>query len=199
MIIFVTSVTIYGQNSKAETIQMLEESNAGQLEKSITATMTSSSRFFKNPDDLTSVIMIIPRGSQVEVLASDSTYYIVFFEGSEGFIYKRHAVIDENTVQVAPATAERDEIKQTPEEPEQKPVSRFSYLESKYGTSMAARIYEGKIWKGMNAEMIKDSWGRADRINREINGNTVREEWLYKTTWLYLENNTLMGWGPVKN
>ena len=26
---------------------------------------------------------------------------------------------------------------------------------------MAARLYAGKIWKGMNSEMVRDSWGAA--------------------------------------
>ena len=28
---------------------------------------------------------------------------------------------------------------------------------------MAARLYAGKIWKGMNSEMVKDSWGQRKR------------------------------------
>jgi len=63
---------------------------------------------------------------------------------------------------------------------------------------MAARLNAGKIWKGMNSEMIRDSWGKPDKINREINGNTVKEEWIYRTTWLFIENNTLQEWGPVR-
>lgn len=197
-IIFVTIVTICRQNSRAESVQVYFGSDTGQQEKKVTATMTSSSRLFKSPDDLTSVILIIPRGSRVDVLAADSTFFIVSFEGNDGFIYKRHAVIDETAGQAEADDNRKEEVIPADKEPVKKPESRFSYLENKYGSSIAARIYEGKIWKGMNAEMIKDSWGRAERINREINGNTVREEWLYKTTRLYLENNTLMGWGPVR-
>ena len=194
LVILSLFITVKSQKSGEDKLVGFENDNKGQ--NTATATMTSSSRLFKNPDDLTSVILIIPKGSQVEVLASDSTYYIVSFEGNDGFIYKRHAVIDESTVKAETGSAISDDVKQTEEEPKQE--SRFTYLENKYGTSVAARIYEGKIWKGMNSEMIRDSWGRAERISREINGNIVREEWLYKTTWLYLENNTLMGWGPVR-
>jgi hypothetical protein len=63
---------------------------------------------------------------------------------------------------------------------------------------MAARLNAGKIWKGMTAEMVNDSWGTADKINRIISGNVVKEEWIYRTTWLYFENNTLLEWGPVR-
>ena len=64
---------------------------------------------------------------------------------------------------------------------------------------MAARLIAGKIWKGMSAEMVKDSWGVAEKINRVINGNVVKEEWIFRTTWLFFENNALVEWGPRKN
>ena len=63
---------------------------------------------------------------------------------------------------------------------------------------MADRLYAGKIWKGMNSEMVKDSWGEAEKINRVISGNVIKEEWIFRSTWLYFENNTLLEWGSVK-
>jgi len=190
-------IPLSSQVSDEDKLLELEKASSSQQDI-ITATLTSSSRLFKNPDDLTSVIVVIPKGSQVEVLASDSTYLTVFFDGSEGYIMRKHAVIDKSPVKAAPP-AEEKPVAQKPAEKTNQPDSRFTYLENKYGTSMAARLNANKIWKGMNAEMVKDSWGKPDKISREVNGNTIKEEWIYKSTWLYLENNSLMGWGPVKN
>jgi hypothetical protein len=39
--------------------------------------------------------------------------------------------------------------------------------------------------------------GTAEKINRVISINVVKEKWYFKTTWLYFENNTLLEWGPV--
>lgn len=164
----------------------------------ITATLKSSSRLFKEKEDLTSVILVIPSGSTVTVLGSDSTYLKVTYEENTGYIYKRHAVIDKSPVVSTQAPATQPKVQET--QPLQSQVmNRFTYLENKYGTSMAARLYAGKIWKGMNAEMVKDSWGSAIKINRVVDGTLIKEEWIYKTTWLYFENNTLVDWGPVKN
>jgi hypothetical protein len=160
----------------------------------ITATLKSSSRLFKNKDDLTTVIRVIPSGSVVDVLDSDSTYYYVAFEEDEGYIYKRHAVPDKTTVEKSQPVQQMQSAQD--QQPLQQDMSRFSYLESKYGTNMAARLITGKIWKGMNSDMVKDSWGRAEKINRVINGNIIQEEWIYKNSWLYFENNTLIEWGP---
>jgi hypothetical protein len=62
---------------------------------------------------------------------------------------------------------------------------------------MAVRLATGKIWRGMSADMVRDSWGAPLKINRAI-GEIVKEEWIYKNSWLYIENNTLVEWGPIR-
>jgi hypothetical protein len=205
----------YGQ-VRAASAEGLNDSDQNQTlnqQNNITATLKTSSRLFKVKEDLTSVIIIVPKGSTVKILGSDSTYYRIAYEENEGYIFKRHAEIDKVPGNITELTKKREVTeygtstqKQQPGQAQQQQqpskelqVSRFSYLENKYGSSMAARLNAGKIWKGMNSEMVKDSWGTALRINRSINENVVREEWIYKTTWLYFENNTLVDWGPIKN
>jgi hypothetical protein len=143
------------------------------------------------------VITVIPSGTVLDVLASDSTYLNVIFEDTTGYVFKRHAVINASNLETKPVV--RQEAVQAQEQTQQsQPVSRFSYLENKYGTNMAARLVAGKIWKGMNSEMIRDSWGSPKKINRVISGNTIKEEWIFNNTWLYVENDRLVEWGPIK-
>jgi phosphomannomutase len=188
----ILSITIFLLLAASLTAQTKNAEN-----KNVTATLKSSSRLFSVKDDMTSVVIIIPTGSTVKVLDSDSTYMHVTFEENEGYIFSKTAIIDKTPVNIAQMIQDQPQTS-APQTTKEQPLSRFSYLEKKYGTTMATRLYSGKIWKGMNSEMVKDSWGSAQKINRTINGNTVQEEWLYKTTWLYFENNTLMDWGPVK-
>jgi len=161
-----------------------------------TATVKQSTRLFGEKDDLTSVIVVIPAGSRVNVLGSDSTYLQVSFEENEGYILKRHAVIDRIPVNTPQTINQQPAVQQ--QQPDQGQQDRFSFLAKKYGSAMADRIMAGKIWKRMNSEMVKDSWGDADRINRIVSGNVITEEWIYRNTWLYFENNTLLEWGPVR-
>jgi hypothetical protein len=201
------------QMSRADQLKSLEQNssnnqNINQLQNNsdqeMTATLKSAARLFGAKDDLTTVIMIIPSGSTVAVLGSDSTYYKVQFEENEGYILKRQAVIDNSPAQKKQSSASeagnQEQVTQNRNRPvaQQDQQSRFSYLEDKYGSAMAARLNAGKIWKGMSAEMVKDSWGSPQKINRVINGNTMNEEWTYKSTRLYLENNKLIDWGPVR-
>jgi hypothetical protein len=169
-----------------------------------TATIKSATRLFKDKDDLTSVILVVPPDSVVNVLGSDDTFLHVVFEDNEGYIYTRHAEINKSPVLTNPAvtksTAAQDEgyVQEIKPVPRQK-ISRYAYLENKYGSSLAARLYEGKIWRGMNAQMVKDSWGSPKKINRVISGNTVKEEWFYNNTWLSFQNSTLTQWGLVRD
>jgi len=194
LVLFLTS---QAQNNKSDVLQKLEQNQQSSDNKSITATLKSSSRLFGDKNDLTSVIFIIPSGSVVNVIGMDSTFYLVKFEDAEGYILKRHAEINDSQVNVSPVSEPVRMVQENQPAPD-KQVNRFSSLENKYGSNMAARLYAGKIWKGMTAEMVKDSWGSPVKVNRVISGNLVKEEWIYKNTWLYIENNELVEWGPIR-
>ena len=188
------------QNQGQAVLEELEKKEPAGQEFRLTATITSATRIFSNRNDLTSVIMIIPKGSVVEVIGSDSTYFHVLFEENDGYIYRRHAELNK-IADVPQAVIQKTEPaarRPQPEVSRERQQSRFSYLEEKYGTDMAAKMAAGKIWKGMNGEMIRDSWGSPQKVNRVISGNTVKEELIYKSSWLYLENDRLIEWGPVK-
>jgi len=191
------TVPLMSQTNKIDKLQALEQNQSVNQKVTMTAKLKSSSRLFGAKDDLTSVILIIPADSTVTVLDSDSTYLHVVFEENEGFIYKRQAVLDKTPV-ITQQTIESQPTAQETQPAQEQQQNRFSYLENKYGSNLAARLMAGKIWRGMNSEMVKDSWGTAEKINRIISGNIVKEEWIFKNTWLYFENNTLVEWGPTR-
>jgi hypothetical protein len=196
-IVLTLGIVLSAQDGRTVILQNLENNKAGTGDIRLSATLKSTSRLFGDKNDLTSVITIIPSGTVLDVLASDSTYLNVIFEDTTGYVFKRHAAINASNLETKPVV--RQEAAQTQEQTQQsQPVSRFSYLENKYGTNMAARLVAGKIWKGMNAEMIRDSWGTPKKINRVISGNTIKEEWIFNNTWLYVENDRLVEWGPIR-
>ena len=190
--------TLNSQVSKTDVLQDLEKNKAVEQNTVTTATLKSASRLFKDKDDLTSVIMVIPQDSVVNVLGSDSTFLHVSFDGNEGYIYVRHVEINKPLIIQSPI-AQQERYSQEARPVQKQKVSRYAYLENKYGPSTAARLYEGKIWKGMSAQMVKDSWGSPKKINRVISGNVVKEEWFYSNTWLHFQNSTLADWGRVKD
>ena len=207
-LIFVSLLALFTVTTRAQgnqTVNQRQEQNQYEVQDTKpTATLKSSSRLFGEKDDLTTVILIIPSGSVVDVLGSDSTYYHVVFEDNEGYIFKRHAELAQIPKKIQPAVrpsrpVQEDQQGRQVQTGQQQRVSRFTYLENKYGTDLAARLMGGRIWLGMSAEMVKDSWGSPQKINRVISGNFIKEEWIYNNTWLYIENNMLREWGPLKD
>jgi hypothetical protein len=196
-LLIVLAFSLQAQSNRIDQLQNLEKSQPANQRDTLTATLKYSTRLFGAKDDLTTVITIIPSGSTVTILDSDSTYFHISFEENEGYIFKRDAVINKQE-QIASPKIVYEEAAQLSQPAQRQQVSRFSLLEGKYGLDVAARLMAGKIWKGMNPEMVTDSWGRAEKINRVISGNLVKEEWIYSNTWLYFENNVLVEWGPLK-
>jgi len=164
-------------------------------QQTLSAKLNSSARLFGMKYDLTSVIMVIPSGTVVNVIGSDSTYFHVRYGEDEGYIYRKDATLSADPV------TQQNAVTGQPEEnnvqSQNKQQDRKTYLANKYGTNMSEKMISGKIWKGMTAEMIVDSWGKPMKINRTINTDLIREEWVYKNSWLFIENNTLIDWGPV--
>jgi len=195
-------LTAGAQVLRQEMLQDLEKNQSKQSDiQYITATLTSATRLFAEKNDLTAVIMVLPSGASVQVIDVDSVYMHVVFEDTEGYIFGRHATLDETPAVSSQQVQQEEQLQeeiQREAQPQQQEVSRFTYLENKYGTNMAARLMAGKIWKGMTAEMVSDSWGTPLKINRSITGNFVKEEWIYRNTWLYIENNNLRDWGPIR-
>lgn len=185
------------QVDKSDVLKNLEKNQAAGPNSTATATIKTATRLFADKNDLTSVITVIPAGATVKILGWDETYLRVVFEESEGYIYSSHAEINKARVTLPASKQERQVQKETPVR-QQQTGDRLTYLEKKYGTRIGGRVNEGKIWKGMSAEMVKDSWGSPQKINRVISGNIIKEEWYYRNTWLYIQNNVLAEWGPVK-
>ena len=206
--------SIHAQEIRSGILEDLERNKTSSqgTQSAFTATIKSATRLFADKNDLTSVIMVIPSGYEVDVLGADSTYLRVVFEEAEGFILKRHAEIkqtpmsDRSNIPYSEPSGQSEPRAQTQPQPQTQPqsqtqpeqTSRFTYLENKYGTDMASRLITGKIWKGMTGEMVRDSWGKPLKINRVISSNTIKEEWIYRSTWLYIEDDVLMTWGPVQ-
>ena len=111
LIIFILPVKT--QANKTDNLQNIEQKKPVNQNTIITATLKSSSRLFKAKEDLTSVILVIPSGSTVTVLGSDSTYLHVTYEENEGFILKRHAVIDKSPVVTTKAPAAQPKVQET--------------------------------------------------------------------------------------
>jgi len=200
-LLLLLSILIYPSNAhdnRDQVLQDLEHPRQSYQPETPTATLNAASRLFADKDDLTSVLLVIPKGATVNVLESIDDYFRVEYDGNEGYVYARHATMDPEPAKPQPDVRQRQPENQQPAGRPVQRESRFTYLQKKYGNETAARLYTGKVWKGMTGEMVRDSWGSPHKINRVISGNNIREEWIYKSSWLFIENDLLVDWGPTR-
>ncbi len=166
------------------------------------ATTTGAIRLFSDKDDLTSVITIIPSGTTVEVIKPDTVYTLVNFDNSLGYV-KSDKLKDEVLV-TSPATGyQAASVTQPQYQPQTQTQNyqssdRYSVLIARYGQDIGKRLYQHKVWKGVTADMARDSWGKPKQINRMYVDQSVDEEWVYSKKFLYFRDNILIEWGPVK-
>jgi hypothetical protein len=212
LILFLSlNLSLKAQDKRSAVLQDLEKNQSTDQNAVSSATMKSASRLFADKHDLTSVILIIPSGSVVDVLDADSSYFHVLFDDYEGYITRRHAVLNNVPIvskpvvrqekpvrESIPVTQTQQSAQESRQASAQRNADRKAYLENKYGTDIASRILAMKVWKGMTTEMVLDSWGNPLKINRVISGNNVKEEWHYRSSLLYMENDYLIDWDTIR-
>ncbi len=82
------------------------------------------------------------------------------------------------------ATAERNKKELEEKENEQ-------LLKKKFGNTTAQKIINGRYWIGMTNEMAEYSLGKPSKINRTVTSNSVNEQWVYSSVYLYFVNGFL--------
>ena len=150
-------------------------------------------RLYADFENSSSVQGYIPKGSEVKLIEQSGEYLLVEYEGSTGWIEAARTDLSMSTTMNQPVqdiNRDRQELQQ------QIPVDRFSLLIEKYGYRTGKSIYEHKIWKGMDHNMVRDSWGKPVNITRESNAEGTLEMWTYRKTWLLFRNDILADWGP---
>lgn len=168
-------------------------------------------RLFGDKDDLTSVIQIVPEGTVVEVVKADTAFTLVRFSDVEGYIRSDRltaslpVVYASQPTQKAPeATAKVYQEQANPAwqqaemQQENVPANRYEALVSMYGADIGIPLYQHKVWKGINTDMARDSWGKPIQINRTYVDQSVDEEWIFSKKYLYFRDGVLVDWGPVK-
>lgn len=209
LVMLLSIVMAEGQQNRTEALEQLEQGGQIQQQQPKKGVTKGALRLFGEKNDLTTVILLVPNGAEVEIIATDEDYLLVRYEDYTGFLVadKVQTVALADTVQqqvVQQQAVQQQVLKQevvqkqaAQQEYRMNAGNRMTYLEHKYGKDIATRIYEGKIWKGMTTAMVSDAWGEPDRTNRVVVNNIVKEEWIYRSTWLLMEQGKLTEWGPV--
>ena len=200
ILILLPALITNGQSAVSK-LESMESAVSQQQKDYYEAYTTSSTRLFSEKYDLTTVIMLIPKDSLIYLFSSDDDYIFVEYNGIQGYIFNQDVRLAEGET-VEAIQPEPEPLPQVAEEPREtiaaEPPRTLSVLQARYGNNIGIKVYSGKIWRGMTADMVYDSWGDPIRINEVKKRGITMQEWIYNNTWLYLENGILLEWGPTR-
>ena len=150
-------------------------------------------RLFADVGNTSSVMTYIQEGTAVQVEEKYGDYYFIKYDSTGGFVlvekidlmsdaeYKDYSVQPEQTPQDANYQ-------------QNVPADRYNMLVQKYGEQTGKALFELKIWKGIDHNMVRDSWGKPFQVSREIKGSYVYEEWDYPKSRLIFRDGVLVDW-----
>jgi len=64
----------------------------------------------------------------------------------------------------------------------------------KYGKEIGQRVAYKRIWKGMTEDMLRDSWGKPDKIDRNVEKWGVFTQWYYGEVTFFFRDGKLTDW-----
>lgn len=138
----------------------------------------------------------ITRGEKVILVNSNpgQEYYEISFAGKSGFVLKASFVTE---IEYAKIAAENEQRKI---EKEEAAKARFNDLVLKYGEANAYKIKTNSFVIGWNSNMVEESIGKPDKINRTVTQSTIHEQWIYndKDLYLYFDNDILISFQDSK-
>jgi hypothetical protein len=84
-------------------------------------------------------------------------------------------------------------------DPQKRETERIAEIRRrKWAAEIERAVISKKILLGMTYEQIQMSWGKPQRVNRSVGAWGVREQWIYGSTYLYVENGKLASWQETR-
>jgi hypothetical protein len=94
---------------------------------------------------------------------------------------------------------ETDNMRNKIPELEQEVITAYRELYVlKYGEGIGEKVSYKQIWAGMTDEMVRDSWGKPDKIDKNVKPWGVFTQWYYGNVTFFFRDGKLTDWqeGP---
>lgn len=197
-------------NRLNELYQQKHEATIAQNASGHFAVTKSSAKLYNMPvaNELRKVVAEIPKGTRLLITKWERACLRTNFGGKTGYLFPHQlefdnpeaykALKEESQRLVREGKAEKADWEYLLDDQqaaaEKKRKERLSKLTSKYGKIAALKIVEGKVWIGMTKEMMIESWGQPEDINRSVGSWGVHEQCIYGDTYVYVENGKVASW-----
>lgn len=68
----------------------------------------------------------------------------------------------------------------------------------KFGKEIGLRVYNKQIWKGMTEKMLSASWGKPDKIDKNVEKWGTFTQWYYGKITFFFRDGKLTDWEELK-
>ena len=173
--------------------------------------------FRKEPLNESEIIVRVPIGTTAKVLSAEKDYFYVRIGSMNGYMsthfltsdseefkkYKEYVtkLNQERTSQLnqerrlAQEERIRREQKEAAHERQRINEEHKASMIKKYGNQIGEKVGNGLIWIGMTEDMLIDSWGFPEDVNRTVTANEVRKQYVYPgSNYVYLVNGKVTAW-----
>ena len=90
---------------------------------------------------------------------------------------------------------EIDSMRKRIPELEQKVITSYRKVYIlKYGKEVGEKVSYKQIWTGMTDEMVRDSWGEPDKIDKNVKPWGVFTQWYYGEVTFFFKDGRLTDW-----
>ena len=96
---------------------------------------------------------------------------------------------------IAEITLEIESMRNRIPELEQEVITAYHELYIlKYGKDIGQKVAYKQIWTGMTDEMVGDSWGEPDKIDKNVKPWGVFTQWYYGAVTFFFKDGRLTEW-----
>lgn len=129
----------------------------------------------------------LKNGDKVILLRGEGEWSEVDFNGIKGYVPSNAIVTQQEMAEIIVGKAQKQL------ERENAMKIRYQDLSLKYGETNALKIMANSYEVGWNKNMIRESIGEPNKINRTVNQFGVSEQWIYvdRNLYLYFDDNKL--------
>lgn len=127
----------------------------------------------------------------VKTYSYNTGYFKIVHNGFVGYLSDLYVIDKENVINHYKKINEL-KLKSQARKSESELIKRF-------GRSVYDKLKGGQYWTGMTSEMALISLGLPDQVNSTIGKWGISEQWVYKNTYLYFENEKLTSYQRSSN
>ena len=166
--------------------------------------------FRKTPFNTGEILFRVSSGTKAKLTGLSEDHLKIRIDSTDGYIsyvfadlrgtqlkeyYSEYVLEKSRKDQAVQDSILKENFRQEEIQRHEKYEIRLKELTSKYGSTIGKRIANKEIWIGMSEDLLLESWGFPEEINRTVTSNLVRKQFVYtRGKYVYVENGKVTAW-----